>query len=79
MAGLLDELQKGDKLVIYELSRLGRSLLDVIEFLHEAKQRGIGIYEVKTDTQLNGEDSIQGKVNAIILNLFRRIANLGNF
>lgn len=41
LAGLLSRLQKGDTLVVYSLSRAGRSTLDVLELLQSLEKRGI--------------------------------------
>lgn len=65
---VLDSLQKNDKLVIPELSRLGRSTLECLEVLHEARQKGVDVYSVKENIALNG-DSIQAKVVSTVLAL----------
>jgi DNA invertase Pin-like site-specific DNA recombinase len=40
---VLDELQAGDTLVVSELSRLGRSMLECMEILSIASQKGINL------------------------------------
>ena len=54
---LIDTLQKGDSLIVSELSRLGRSMLDIMEILSIAKQKGINVYAVKGNWTLNGMQS----------------------
>ena len=44
---IIDELVEGDRLIVPELSRLGRSMLEIMEMLAIARQRGIYIYAVK--------------------------------
>jgi DNA invertase Pin-like site-specific DNA recombinase len=63
IAGVLEELQAGDSLVVSELSRLGHSMLECMEILSIASQKGIHIYAVKGDWQLDG--TIQSKILAM--------------
>lgn len=44
---LLNELSEGDTLIISELSRLGRSMLGILEVLKIARDKGINIYAIK--------------------------------
>lgn len=60
---LLAELSAGDNLVVSELSRLGRSMLECMEILSLAMQRKIHVYAVKGNWQL--DDSIQSKIVAM--------------
>jgi DNA invertase Pin-like site-specific DNA recombinase len=46
IAQVLDDLQSGDTLVVSELSRLGRSMLECMEILAIAAQKGISVYAV---------------------------------
>ena len=41
---LIDDLQKMDRLIVPELSRLGRSMLEVMEILSVCTERGIEVY-----------------------------------
>ena len=63
IARLLDELQAGDTLVVSEFSRLGRSMLECMEILSIASQKGINLYAVKGNWQLDG--TIQSKIMAM--------------
>lgn len=63
IAQVLSSLDRGDNLLISELSRLGRSMLEVMEILSIAVQRGINIYAIKGNWQLN--NSIQSKIVAM--------------
>ena len=63
LAEVLEELQSGDTLVVSELSRLGRSMLECMEILSIAIQKGIHLYAVKGEWTL--DDSIQSKIVAM--------------
>ena len=63
IARVLDELQAGDTLVVSELSRLGRSMLECMEILSIASQKEINLYAVKGNWQLDG--TIQSKIMAM--------------
>jgi DNA invertase Pin-like site-specific DNA recombinase len=64
---IIDELEKGDNLIVAELSRLGRSMLDIMEILKIAKDKEINVYAVKGNWTLNGtmESKIVGMVFAM--------------
>ena len=63
IAAILEQAQKGDTIIVSELSRLGRSMLECMEILSLAMQKGIRIYAVKGNWQLN--NSIQSKIVAM--------------
>jgi DNA invertase Pin-like site-specific DNA recombinase len=52
--GVIDELGKDDRIIVPELSRLGRSMLEIMEILSVAKRKDISIYDVKNGWELNG-------------------------
>jgi len=60
-----DELVKGDAVIVSELSRLGRSMLEIMEILSQAVQRGIRVYAAKGNWTLDG--SLQSKIFAMVL------------
>lgn len=64
IAPLLEELKKGDTILLSEFSRLGRSMLECMEIISIAVERGIKIYTVKGSWQL--DDTIQSKVEALL-------------
>jgi DNA invertase Pin-like site-specific DNA recombinase len=64
IAQVLEDLQAGDTLVVSELSRLGRSMLECMEILALVAQKGIHLYAVKGVWQL--EDSLQSKIMAMV-------------
>ncbi|UCC53640.1 MAG: recombinase family protein [Anaerolineaceae bacterium] len=63
VAQVLEMLQAGDNLIVSELSRLGRSMLECMEILSIASQKQINIYAVKGNWQL--DQSIQSKILAM--------------
>ena len=66
---IIDELEPGDRLIVPELSRLGRSTLEVLEILEVAKGKGIAVFSVKENLELNG-DTMQSKIMSTMLALF---------
>ena len=63
--------QKGDNIIVSELSRLGRSMLECMEILSIATQKGINVYAVKGDWQLT--NSIQSKIVAMAFSMASEI------
>ncbi len=64
-------LEKGDTVIVSELSRLGRSTLQILEIMKEAKENGIAVHAVKGGWSLNG--SMESK---IVLTMFAMIAEI---
>ena len=71
LKGLFDSMVEGENLIVSEMSRLGRSMLDVMEILALATERGIKIFSVKGGFRLDG--SIQSKVLAFAFSLAAEI------
>jgi DNA invertase Pin-like site-specific DNA recombinase len=69
---LVQSMTGGDVLIVPELSRLGRSLVEVLEVLNALKDKDVAVYSVKEDFKLNGND-IQSKVMRTMLGLFAEI------
>jgi DNA invertase Pin-like site-specific DNA recombinase len=63
IAAILEESGKNDTIIVSELSRLGRSMLECMEILSIASQKGINIYAIKGNWQL--DNSIQSKLIAM--------------
>ncbi len=63
IAAILEKTQSGDTIIVSELSRLGRSMLECIEILSIATEKGLHIYAVKGNWRLDG--SIQSKIIAM--------------
>jgi DNA invertase Pin-like site-specific DNA recombinase len=71
IARILDEMKSGDKIIVSELSRLGRSMLECMEILSIATQKGLHIYAVKGNWQL--DDGIQSKIVAMAFSMASEI------
>lgn len=71
LGDLIDSLQPGDRLIVSEMSRLGRSMLEVLEILKVAKEKDVNIYAVTGNWELNG--SIESKIMATMLTLISEI------
>lgn len=68
---IIAKAQQGDIIVVSEVSRLGRSTLQVLEILEEAAQKGISVHIAKNNMVLDG--SIQATITATILGLAAQI------
>jgi DNA invertase Pin-like site-specific DNA recombinase len=67
---IIDDLAEGDRLIVPELSRLGRSMLEIMEILSIVRQKGIWIYAVKGGWGLNGTIQFQVIENKFSLWIF---------
>jgi DNA invertase Pin-like site-specific DNA recombinase len=63
IAGILEALKDGNNIVVSERSRLGRSMLECMEMLSIASEKGINVYAIKGNWQL--DRSIQSKIIAM--------------
>lgn len=66
-----DTLQGGDTIIVSELSRLGRSTLQILEIMQQAKERGIAVHAIKGGWALNG--TMESK---IVLTMLAMIAEI---
>jgi DNA invertase Pin-like site-specific DNA recombinase len=64
IAAILDTAEKGDALLVMELSRIGRTMLECMEMLSFALSKGINIYAVKGDRQLTNSSQRESIVLA---------------
>ncbi len=71
IAEILDELGAGDNIIVSELSRLGRSMLEVMEILAIATEKKINIYSVKGSWHL--DNTIQSKLIAMCFSMASEI------
>lgn len=68
---VLDKLNNGDSIVVSELSRLGRSMLECMEILSVSLQKGVCVYAVKGNWRL--DQSIQSKIVAMAFSMASEI------
>lgn len=71
IADVVERLQAGDTLIVSELSRLGRSMMECMEILSIASDEKINVYAVKGNWQLDG--SLQSKVMAMVFSMVAEI------
>ena len=71
IAQILDDAQPGDALIVSELSRLGRSMLECMEILSVATDKQLNIYAVKGNWQLDG--TLQSKIVAMAFSIAAEI------
>ena len=70
---LLDSLTAGDRLVVSELSRLGRSLGQVIQIVEELVKRKICFTAIKESIHFEGKQDLQTKVMIALFGLFAEV------
>ena len=71
IAKTVESLNADDWLIVSELSRLGRSTLDILDILAELKKKGVNVYAIKGAWTLNG--TIEAKVFLTMMALFAEI------
>ncbi len=60
IAVILEKLERGDNIIVNELSRLGRSTLQILQILDIARNKGINVYAIKGSWQL--DNTMQSKI-----------------
>lgn len=68
---LLQKLEKDDVLIVSELSRMGRNLMQIMKILHDCMERDIQVFTVKENYQLG--NNINSKVLAFAFGLSAEI------
>ena len=71
IAQVIDSLKEDDTILVSELSRLGRSMLECMEILSIALEKKINIYAIKGNWQL--DQSIQSKIIAMAFSMAAEI------
>lgn len=71
IGNILEKAKKGDLIVASEISRLGRSALQVLEIMEMAAQKGVAVHIAKNNMVLDG--SMQSTITATILGLAAQI------
>ena len=71
LSTIVNDLSKDDIIIVAELSRLGRSMLEIMEILSIATQKHIRIYAAKGNWALDG--SMQSKIIAVVLSMAAEI------
>lgn len=68
---VLEIMTKGDQLYVTELSRIGRSLLEIMSILHQCMEKGILVLSIKEGYELG--NTISSKVLAFAFSLSAEI------
>lgn len=72
LGALLDSMKSGDVLIVPELSRIARSITQILEVIKITKDKGITLYSLKENFN-NTEDSITATVTSTIFALVAQI------
>jgi DNA invertase Pin-like site-specific DNA recombinase len=70
---LLNQLEPGDTLLVSELSRLGRSLGEIIQTVNTLVKEQVRLIAIKERIELNGEQDIRDKILVGMIGLFAEI------
>lgn len=68
---LLNRMEKGDVIVVSELSRMGRNLMQIMKILHDCMEKHVMVYTVKEGYELG--NNINSKVLAFAFGLSAEI------
>ncbi len=70
---LLGMVESGDRIIVSELSRLGRSVGQISILVNDLIERKIGLICIKDGIRLNGKPDIATKVQVTMFSLFAEI------
>jgi DNA invertase Pin-like site-specific DNA recombinase len=68
---LLNKMKKGDMLIVSELSRMGRNLMQIMKILHDCMEKDIQVFTIKERYELG--NNINSKVLAFAFGLSAEI------
>ena len=71
LGGLLRRMKKGDTLIVTEISRLSRSLTDIMGVMGQCVEKGVNVYTTKEKYRF--DDSINSKVLCFAFGLVAEI------
>ena len=71
--GLLDRLQAGDRLMVSELSRLGRSLNQILQIVEQLLHKDIRLVAIKESIRFEGKQNLQTKAMIALFGLFAEV------
>lgn len=70
----LEQLQKGDILIVTKLDRLGRSTIEVLQIIEDIKNKGIQLHIIKDGIVVDGNDT--SPINQMIITLLTGFAQM---
>jgi DNA invertase Pin-like site-specific DNA recombinase len=71
LGALIANASAGDTIIVSEISRLARSLLQILEIMKECAEKGIHLHSVKNGFKFDG--TLQAKIMATVLGLAAEI------
>ncbi len=71
--GLLERLQAGDRLLVSELSRLGRSLNQILQIVEQLLHKDIRLVAIKESIRFEGKQNLQTKAMIALFGLFAEV------
>ena len=70
---LMSSMKKGDTLIVSELSKLGRSIIEVISIINELVKPEIRFISIKQGLDIKGSHDVQSKVMVTIFSLLAEL------
>ncbi len=70
---LIDSLGKGDRLLVSEISRLGRSLGQILQIVDRLIQNGVWLVAIKESICIEGKQTLQTKAMIALFGLFAEV------
>ena len=70
---MIEALQPGDRLIVGELSRLGRSLSQILQIIDRLIQQGVRLVAIKEAIRFEGKHNMQTKAMIALFGLFAEV------
>lgn len=70
---LFERLSAGDSVIVSELSRIGRSTVEVLTILNEMAAKQVTVTAIKQNLTISGNGDIQSKVMVTMFSLFAEL------
>jgi len=70
---MIEALQPGDRLIVSELSRLGRSLSQILQIIDRLRQKEVRLVAIKEAIRFEGKHNIQTKAMIALFGLFAEV------
>ena len=70
---LIDGLSVGDRVVVSELSRLGRSTVEVLSIINSLISKSVEVHAIKQNIRITDNQDIQSKIIVTLFSLFAEL------
>ncbi|ACM18958.1 resolvase-like serine recombinase [Geotalea daltonii FRC-32] len=70
---LLQRLNPGDSVIVSELSRIGRSTVEVLNIVKQLTEMGVALIAIKQNMTVSGNGNVQSKVMVTLFSLFAEL------